>query len=769
MPAEDVLLDRQHGPERRGEHAGEVAPERAHEREDAEDRGDREHPDAVREDGRRLAAQRQERAVERRHRRVLAERHAEHPERVVDQQRALRADLVGVEQVLGPVVAGDGSPPITRCWSTRARAPAPAARPAATGRSARSSGRAASGQGSSRPTTTSAGEREPDRRRVERRRRALERRDQRDRARGEAEHRRGGEHGQRALAHAPGRSGASARPGASTSAASESSGADAPGRAEQGLERHEQRRRRPRAAALPRGAPFPEYGQSEMRTPCNSARPRWLASALVLACRPRPSAQGGNGLYEPFPKAAVEKRAKRFVRAPAPRRAGPLLASASSSGARSSIPAPGRARPRRRRPARARRPSEPATADVGPRSACCRSCSSRSAHRRAAAARRAASAPPCARPRLGARSPAPSRSPLCLGVLAVLERRRDGEAVGRPDAAVPTGLPRPRRRGRVRQPRPLPAREARPACDAAGAGLMRQTFDWARSSARPGRYDFSLLRRLRRGRSRGGDLRVLPILFNPPRFRSSRAAGRRAGAAPTRRGRAATWASSAPRSRAATARAASFWQRAPGAAAAARPLLAGVERAEPPRLLAERAGRARSTWRCCAPPGDGIRARGPGGGDRDRGPADSRLGVPLRRYVGGDVPRGRRRSLRHAGRQPVRAATATGRARTPSRLVRGVAAANGDRPVGAGSPSSAGRPAGRRARFLVSEARQARADPAQTLLALARRRDALRIRGVVYFNWRDSSPYCGRARTSSASTRGCCASTGRQSQHFSRI
>ena len=37
------------------------------------------------------------------------------------------------------------------------------------------------------------------------------------------------------------------------------------------------------------------------------------SAALVLAFAPTASAQGGNGLYEPFPKAAVEKRAKRFV------------------------------------------------------------------------------------------------------------------------------------------------------------------------------------------------------------------------------------------------------------------------------------------------------------------------------------------------------------------------------------------------------------------------------------------------------------------------
>ena len=36
-------------------------------------------------------------------------------------------------------------------------------------------------------------------------------------------------------------------------------------------------------------------------------------AALVLALPATAFAQSGNGLYEPFPKAAVDKRAKRFV------------------------------------------------------------------------------------------------------------------------------------------------------------------------------------------------------------------------------------------------------------------------------------------------------------------------------------------------------------------------------------------------------------------------------------------------------------------------
>jgi hypothetical protein len=46
-----------------------------------------------------------------------------------------------------------------------------------------------------------------------------------------------------------------------------------------------------------------------------AARPLFAlaTAALVLALAPAASAQSGNGLYEPFPKAAVDKRAKRFV------------------------------------------------------------------------------------------------------------------------------------------------------------------------------------------------------------------------------------------------------------------------------------------------------------------------------------------------------------------------------------------------------------------------------------------------------------------------
>jgi hypothetical protein len=44
-----------------------------------------------------------------------------------------------------------------------------------------------------------------------------------------------------------------------------------------------------------------------------AARGTVVLAAAMLALAPVAGAQSGNGLYEPFPKAAVEKRAKRFV------------------------------------------------------------------------------------------------------------------------------------------------------------------------------------------------------------------------------------------------------------------------------------------------------------------------------------------------------------------------------------------------------------------------------------------------------------------------
>ena len=159
---------------------------------------------------RRLARGRQEGPVERRHRGVLAKGHAQHPERVVDQQRPVPADLVRVEEVLGPVVAGIGrrrSPAAARARRAPAR---PRGRPPAR-RSARLGGRSSSGQGSRNPMTTSAASRKRIGRRGARRRAGGG--DERDRRGGEAEHGADASVATGLWRTRPGSSGASASPG----------------------------------------------------------------------------------------------------------------------------------------------------------------------------------------------------------------------------------------------------------------------------------------------------------------------------------------------------------------------------------------------------------------------------------------------------------------------------------------------------------------------------------------------------------------------------
>ena len=67
---------------------------------------------------------------------------------------------------------------------------------------------------------------------------------------------------------------------------------------------------------------------------------------------------------------------------------------------------------------------------------------------------------------------------------------------------------------------------------AAGARVLRQSFSWSIIEREPGRYDFSLYDHFVANAARAG-LGVLPILIDPPPFRSSRpATGARRGIYP---------------------------------------------------------------------------------------------------------------------------------------------------------------------------------------------------------------------------------------------
>jgi polysaccharide biosynthesis protein PslG len=320
----------------------------------------------------------------------------------------------------------------------------------------------------------------------------------------------------------------------------------------------------------------------------------------------------------------------------------------------------------------------------------------------------------------------------CLAVLAALSGGSggDSERASRPDRAFlglvaedAFGNPGAYRRANLDRLRMT------------GAGLLRQTFDWARIERAPGRYELSFYDEYVAALARR-HLRVLPILFNPPRFRSSAPAKPRRGTYPPRR------PADMGEFGAVLARrygpAGSFWR----------------EHSELPRLPV-------GSWQIWNEPnlrvywpsgpdaaqyvallratGRGIRSIDPGAEILTAGLPDSRLGIPLREYVAGMYAAGGAGAFDALAVNPY-GLDAQGVLDTV-RTVRRVAETSGDNPAvwvtelgwATGGPQSA---------FLVSEAEQARLLE-QTLLALARRRNELRIRGVVYFNWRDSTPYAG--------------------------
>jgi polysaccharide biosynthesis protein PslG len=271
--------------------------------------------------------------------------------------------------------------------------------------------------------------------------------------------------------------------------------------------------------------------------------------------------------------------------------------------------------------------------------------------------------------------------------------------------------------------------------ESAGAGLVRQTLDWARIERAPGRYDLSFYDGYVSELARH-HLRLLPILFDPPRFRSSAPAHPRHGTYP-------------PRDPADMARFAvvlvkrygpggSFWREHPRLPRL--PVRSWQVWNEPNLRVYWPAGpSAREYVALLRATARAIRGVDPGAEIVTAGLPDSRLGVPLREYIAAMYAAG------GADAFDVIALNLFGRdARgviQRIRAVRTVAATNDDDPAvwvtelgwATGGPPSD---------FLVSEARQAEL-LRQTLLALVRRRAALRIRGVVYFNWRDSTPYAG--------------------------
>jgi hypothetical protein len=321
---------------------------------------------------------------------------------------------------------------------------------------------------------------------------------------------------------------------------------------------------------------------------------------------------------------------------------------------------------------------------------------------------------------------------VCLAALAVLSggSDRDTRDSSRPDRAF-LGLVAEDAFGKPGAYR----RENLDRLRSTGAGLVRQTLDWARIERAPGRYDLSFydgyVEALARRR-----LRLLPILFNPPPFRSSAPANPVRGTYPPRRSAEMGDFGAVLARRYGPG--GSFWSEHPDLPRM--PVRSWQVWNEPNLPVYWPSGpNAAAYVALVRATGRGIRRVDPGAEIVTAGLPDSSRGVPLGEYVTAMYDAG------GAGAFDVLAVNPYGLdARGVLNTVKGVravASAHGDNPAvwvtelgwATGGPQSD---------FRVSEAEQARLLE-QTLLALARRRDELRLRGVVYFNWRDSTPYAG--------------------------
>ena len=271
---------------------------------------------------------------------------------------------------------------------------------------------------------------------------------------------------------------------------------------------------------------------------------------------------------------------------------------------------------------------------------------------------------------------------------------------------------------------------------AAGVGLVRQSFDWALIERSPGRYDLAFYDRFVAALAERG-LRLLPILFNPPPFRSSAPSrGRREGTYPPRRP-AALGAFGAILARR-YGPDGSFWRDRPGLPRL--PVRSWQVWNEPNIPVYWPSGPDSAAYvRLLRATGRAIKRVDPNAQILTAGLPDSELGVPLGTYLEGMYDAGA------AGTFDVLALNAfapdTQGVLATVRAARRVGGLHGNVPAvwitevgwATGGPPSA---------FRVSDAEQAELIEA-ALSELARRRDELGLRGVIYFNWRDSLPFKG--------------------------
>jgi hypothetical protein len=271
----------------------------------------------------------------------------------------------------------------------------------------------------------------------------------------------------------------------------------------------------------------------------------------------------------------------------------------------------------------------------------------------------------------------------------------------------------------------------------AGVRLLRQTFDWSKIEVAPGSYDFSIHDRFVLDLARNG-LTVLPILFNPPEFRSSR---------PARRAERGTYP---PRSAAEMGEWAarlvdrygpngSLWSANPGVRP--QPIRAWQIWNEP-NLKVYWGGRpnAQQYVRLLETVGAAIKARDPGAEIVTAGLPPSFLSgaINIFKYIDQMYRAGGARAFDTMAINSY--ATSASSLKKLMDRVRKTMNRRGDRRAKIWITELGWCDKGPKSRFCVGTKNQAR-NITQALKVIAKARGRWRLRGFVYFSWRDGRPY----------------------------
>ena len=273
-----------------------------------------------------------------------------------------------------------------------------------------------------------------------------------------------------------------------------------------------------------------------------------------------------------------------------------------------------------------------------------------------------------------------------------------------------------------------------------GVQLLRQTFDWSQIEPRRGAYDFSAYDSYVSAAARAG-LQVLPVVFGRPAFEPGvHAAGAPLTATTTLPpGRLSDFAAFASALARRYGPDGMFWRAHPGVPA--HPVTAWQVWNEP-NLPVYWGGRpdAAGYVAMLSSVGHAIKSVDPAAEIVTAGIPDSRLGVPLGRYVLEMIAAGARGTFDTLAINPY--ATSDLGVLAAARQVRQLLDASGLSQTSIWFTELGWASGGPASSFTVGPALQARY-VLGAITSLARVAGALHIRGVVYYDWRDAPPYAG--------------------------